>query len=307
MSNKSDDPEIQKALIQAAALKAVKKMLPVFHDYAKKAQIMQAAHDNSKRLAQQQNKDKKHRNRMEIRKELTANFSSKEIAEFVDCGRHTARRIRSQTVPLTTSNVIRDHSTKLCDEEQKLYKEYFENKTEVRSGSSTQLRQLTVSKHDLMFDLFASFPQLLRQQCKSNQQLLLSATQAVKKTRYQVALIASSTPRWESPDDEYLIRHCYIKQKYKKKLEDKQSQKKRLSIEPKKFYKTTAQSDLWEKVNQWSSEIQRLQLEKKEMKATLETMRKTKDTDRSTLSASSQALQRKNIAIQQVCSIIVLV
>ena len=94
--------------------------------------------------------------------------------------------------------------TKICQAEETIYRQWFETRTDVRSGSANQLRQMSHSKHGLMFDLFASFPRELRSFSKSSEgkDILCQSMQKLKKTRFEIAMVASSKPLTITDDDE---------------------------------------------------------------------------------------------------------
>ena len=169
---------------------------------------------------------------------------SNEFSKFLDSTGVRESEPRIQLIPKTINDVEqKDHVItavpyvvkcskrgrgKICPTEKSIYKQYFESKTDVRSGSSNQLRQMHYSKHVLMCDLFASFPSQLRSFCKSSEgvDFLSAAKEKLKKTRFEIAVVESSKPLQNiSEAEEHTIRLRYAKEKYMKHLEEKRSQK----------------------------------------------------------------------------------
>ena len=247
-SDLSND-ENQKALVEASSLLPNNNLLRGIREATniEKVALLKQAFENAKKLLEKQKKDKRNQNVAEIRHVLTKGMSTSETATLVGCRNHTARRIiRGDGLVQSGSPVIKTHSRdKLCPEEIQLYKDFFENKTDVRSGASTQLRQLGQSKHDLMFALFASFPSMLREIATSNQTLLQNARQTLKKTRFQIALVASQERMGLSDEQEYAIRYSFMKKKYQTKLKNKHTTETRVIVPPKpSCYKNANQTEL---------------------------------------------------------------
>ena len=230
--------ENQQVLMVASELKAGKKRLSglqpshISVDYLR--QVKQV-HDNSRVLLQS---SKSTHEKCEMRYMLTQGLTPKDIAEVTGLSQRSGRRIAAynrnsisehatDTVPVVKSG--KNSHRSLCEFEIQIYKHWFESNTEVRSGSSTVLRQVTSSKHAFLFGLFASFPSLLRSACKSidGEMALNQARQSINKTRFQIALLASydcQTP--EVVNNEYSVRYEYVKNRYKQFLQKKQSKTK---------------------------------------------------------------------------------
>ena len=222
----------QQILVAASELKAGQKRLNGLQlgkggDLtAEEIRHVQQVHANSKLLLQSK---KSNHEKQEMRFMLTKDLSSKEIADVTSLTVRSGRRIRqfnrkrsedhAQNKGIVVVKSCKKTHRKLCDFQEHIYKQWFESSTEVRSGSSTVLRQVPASKHEFLFDLFAKFPSLLRSASKSamGKQALHQAQQTQDKSRFQIALIFSQYSEFDV-DSEYAVRFEYIKNRYRERL-----------------------------------------------------------------------------------------
>lgn len=223
----------QQILVAASELKSGQKRLnglqlgKGWDLTAEEIRHVQQVHANSKLLLQSK---KSNHEKQEMRFMLTNDLSSKEIADVTSLTVRSGRRIRqfnrkrSEDDAQNNKGIVvvksgKKTHRKLCDFQEHIYKQWFESSTEVRSGSSTVLRQVPASKHEFLFDLFAKFPSLLRSASKSamGKQALHQAQQTQDKSRFQIALIFSQSSEVDV-DSEYAVRFEYIKNRYRERL-----------------------------------------------------------------------------------------
>jgi len=301
--------ESQKVLVAASTLKLGQKylsgFLPPSSQSVEYIQKVKLVHENTKTLLQ--NKKSSHEKR-EMMQLITQGLTSKDISHVTGLSERTGRRIAAfnrneavknslQSVPVIKTKMHH----KLCDFEVQIYKRWFESNTEVRSGSSTVLRQVPTSKHQFLFGLFASFPSLLRSASKSpgGQLALQKAQQSHDKTRFEIALISSQT---EVPDvNEYSVRYEYIKNRYKELLQKKakiiNKKPKRLSKKTEEFAASIFQLETMERhpVQKRIKEIMQIIKTEKQDKETA-----TNKNLKSELKEKKAQLHSINCAIQKV-------
>ena len=264
-------PINQKILMDASKSRAGQKYFPGFRSTIPPLENfdqVKKVFENSKELLQS---SKSKLDTRGTRNKLTQGLSAKQISNVTGLSQRTGRRIlatnrisgtdhsgpgASDTVQVVKSS-RKNRTRGLCDLEIDIYRKWFEKKTEVRSGSATILRQVSSSKHEFLFDLFASFPSLLRHACTSpeGKTALDQARQSFHKTRFQIALVSSHPPQGVEihDDEEYSIRHEYVKNRYKESLKKKQKK----AYHYKTTKKSSAVQDLTIKVFHLQSDIRR--------------------------------------------------
>lgn len=224
------DPKCQKVIEAVSELKAGKGLLQGFQTIFSSEYIrhVKQLHENSRSFLQTSNFNYE---KCQARHILTQNLTPKNIAVMTGLSERSGRRIAAFNRQKAAEHNSFKHAIavvkstrihpKICDFEVLIYKEWFLSNTDVRSGSSTELRQVSNSKHEFLYGLFACFPSLLRSASKTLQgkAALEQAMQSQTKTRFQIALISSQ----EVQDDEYSVRYEFIKHRYREHLKRKQA------------------------------------------------------------------------------------
>ena len=185
------------------------------------------------------------KHRAELTGKLTQGITARDAAKLlpnVTSKYITAAKARENDTAFVSSlgenyasNTTRD---KISPAQANLYVNYFDNLTNFKSGSSahTKSRILTKQRHEVVIDLFANFPKLLRQWAVENATEMerINGTLTALRSKFEAdVLAAASHKEYDLSSTEHDIREMMAKQEYQSRLrKNAQAQRKFGKVRP---------------------------------------------------------------------------
>ena len=185
------------------------------------------------------------KHRAELTGKLTQGITARDAAKLlpnVTSKYITAAKARENDTAFVSSlgenyasNTTRD---KISPAQANLYVNYFDNLTNFKSGSSahTKSRILTKQRHEVIIDLFANFPKLLRQWAVENATEMerINGTLTALRSKFEAdVLAAASHKEYDLSSTEHDIREMMAKQEYQSRLrKNAQAQSKFGKVQP---------------------------------------------------------------------------
>jgi hypothetical protein len=133
------------------------------------------------------------------------------------------------------SNTTRE---KISSAQANLYVNFFKSITDFKSGSGahTKSRILTKQRHEVIIDLFANFPKLLRQWAVENATEMeqINGTLAELRSKFEADVVAAASHKeYDLSSTEHDIREMMAKQEYQSRLrKNAQAQRKFTKVQP---------------------------------------------------------------------------
>jgi hypothetical protein len=169
------------------------------------------------------------RHRSELTGKLTQGMTAQDAAKLLpEVPRKyiTAAKARIDTVFVSTlgekyaSNTTKE---KMSPSHVKLYVEFFKNATEFKSGSGqhTKSRILTRQRHEIIIELYAKWPKLLRQWAVANvteKRTIDEKAPAMRSKFEEDVVAAASRKEYDNSPTEYNIRLAMAQQDYQSRL-----------------------------------------------------------------------------------------